>query len=273
MLHPSYRRPLALGRRVWNLFLFCQEFAHLFGGITIYTVLVLGPLFLLQSGISDAISLQMFESISMILIMAPFLLGYFALSIYSGYVSRMDNVDFDHVVVYVVVLATSATSFLYGRSGVRCTIHILAPALCIVQNMGLSHVHAYTYNPVDSDEWMQYSAKMHILWAVSLAVGAVCRAIGKTPESFFFFVSAFIFPFSSRNLAIFLSATFHNGQLADLIIAGGCALFPVHYVVLANLRKFLGDDGSGPSRKAEATYRTLPTIDHCDCFSDDDVKV
>jgi len=52
---------------------------------------------------------------------------------------------------------------------------------------------------------------------------------------------------------------------------GGCALVPVHYVVLANLRMFLGDDGSDPCRKAKATYRTLPTIDHCD--GDDDVNV
>ena len=173
-----------------------------------------------------------------------------------------------------------------ANAGCKTNAHIVFPAGYVYYSF-INHTDLY---PDDfSDRWMRTWVAPHKVHAICFAVGAACRLLDRIPESiYFFFLGMVAWCFATKDVALKMYNIFnfdHDKEsgwsescdpdcdvnypthhvVMQIVLLLGSALFPIHFILLGRLRKFV-DNWTGV---IEFTALSTNEVDDDELLKDD----
>jgi hypothetical protein len=227
--------------------LYIQEIGHLVPASFYYIGLVLSPLLLIDAGFdSGSVEHQMQEGgINFILSISAYLSFRIAHHLLGQDLAQLSASDWDHELLNLVWATGGLVAVLMGLAQVKTSIHVVFPALFICYSM-MSHSHS-GHDAMGMELWRQAWMKMHQVSGMLFGIGALCRLLYRIPESIFFlFLGAVVFVSSATDVVSPLyDAVKQQDEYATahviilVVVVVGAILFPLHWLVLQRLRRFV----------------------------------
>ena len=263
---------------------FGQEVGHV-APATFYVVgLVILPLLVLPRGYESAsVTHQLYESIFNTCFAGVYFVVFRTAHHYEGQdPPRLSAPNWDHEILGLVFVGAGLIGWFLALANIASSIHIAFPTLYVAYTM-ISHANAHHMdmsNMAMEDMWKLSWMKLHFLHGLLFGVGALCRLVGRVPESiFFFYLGSFAFVTSAKWVVRALDDAFNyaddpESQAAGryptdhviplLVISSATMLYALFLGTAIRLRRFLDQDadvaGGGGS------FEALPL---CDDDSDD----
>lgn len=263
---------------------FGQEVGHV-APATFYVVgLVILPLLVLPRGYESAsVTHQLYESIFNTCFAGVYFVVFRTAHHYEGQdPPRLSAPNWDHEILGLVFVGAGLIGWFLALANIASSIHIAFPTLYVAYTM-ISHANAHHMdmsNMAMEDMWKLSWMKLHFLHGLLFGVGALCRLVGRVPESiFFFYLGSFAFVTSAKWVVRALDDAFNyaddpESQAAGryptdhviplLVISSATMLYALFLGTAIRLRRFVDQDadvaGGGGS------FEALPL---CDDDSDD----
>lgn len=264
---------------------FGQEVGHV-APATFYVVgLVILPLLILPRGYESAsVTHQLYESI----FNTCFAGVYFVVFRTAHHLEGQDPPylsapNWDHEILGLVFVGAGLVGWFLAAANVQSSIHICFPTLYVSYTM-ISHANAHHMDMSSmamDDMWKLSWMKLHLLHGLLFGVGALCRLVGRVPESiFFFYLGSFAFVTSAKWVVRALDDALNyaddpESQAAGryptdhviplLVIASATMLYALFLGTAIRLRKFLDLDadvaGGGGSFEV---LSSRDDVDYCD---------
>ena len=264
---------------------FGQEVGHV-APATFYVVgLVILPLLVLPRGYESAsVTHQLYESIFNTCFAGVYFIVFRTAHHYEGQdPPRLSAPNWDHEILGLVFVGAGLIGWFLASANITSSIHIAFPTLYVAYTM-ISHANAHHMdmsNMAMEDMWKLSWMKLHFLHGLLFGVGALCRLVGRVPESiFFFYLGSFAFVTSAKWVVRALDDAFNYADDPEskvagryptdhviplLVISSATMLYALFLGTAIRLRRFLDQDadvaGGGGS------FEALPI---CDNDDDDD---
>ena len=259
---------------------FGQEVGHV-APATFYVVgLVILPLLVLPRGYESAsVAHQLYESIFNTCFAGVYFVIFRTAHHFEGQdPPRLSAPNWDHEILGLVFVGAGLIGWFLAAANVRSSIHVTFPTLYVAYTM-ISHANAHHMDmsnmAMEDKMWKLSWMKLHFLHGLLFGVGALCRLVGRVPESmFFFYLGSFAFVTSAKWVVRALDDAVNyaddpESQAAGryptdhviplLVIASATMLYALFLGTAIRLRQFLDQDadvaGGGGS------FEALPSCD------------
>lgn len=258
---------------------FGQEVGHV-APATFYVVgLVIFPLLVLPRGYESAsVTHQLYESIFNTCFAGIYFVVFRTAHHYEGQdPPRLSAPNWDHEILGLVFVGAGLIGWFLALANITSSIHIAFPTLYVAYTM-ISHANAHHMdmsNMATEDMWKLSWMKLHLLHGLLFGVGALCRLVGRVPESmFFFYLGSFAFVTSAKWVVRALDDAFNyaddpESQAAGryptdhviplLVISLATMLYALFLGTAIRLRRFVDQDADVAS--GGGSFEALPLCD------------